>query len=56
MENEKLDQQLRKIIQDFWTEHHIRIDHINVSIDWIDISPIGGEISFLIDSLIIKTN
>ncbi len=56
MENEKLDQQFRKIVQDFWIEHHIRIDSLNVSINWVDVSPIGGENSFFIDSLVIKTN
>lgn len=56
MENEKLNQQFRKIVQDFWTEHHIRIDRINVSINWIDISSIGSETDFEIDSLVIKTD
>lgn len=56
MENEKLDHQFRKIVQDFWIEHRIRIDRINVSIDWVDISSIGSETDFKIDSLVIKTN
>ena len=51
---EKVDQQLKNIFQQLWSEEHIKIESARIKIDWIDISPIGGEQNFLISELTIK--